>query len=252
MDMNAVPKTINYCWFGKGQLPRSVKKCIKSWEKYCPNYKIVRWDESNYDIESKCSFVKKAYEHGKWAFVSDYARLDIIYHHGGVYLDTDVELIASLDTLLSLGNGFWGFEKENLINSGLGFACKKEEPVLKEMLEVYEGMNFNEKDMSSITCPFINTSVLQMHGLTADNTFQYVNGMAILPTEFLCPENMYTGKKEYTERTVSIHHYNASWQTQKQQWKNKLIIKVKQMLPDILVEKIRCKVRESRNIHDEN
>ena len=93
----SIPKVIHYCWFGKGEMPKIAQKCIKSWKKYCPDYEIVCWNETNYSLDKKCAYVQEAFEEKKWAFVSDYARLDIVYSYGGIYLDTDVELISSLE-----------------------------------------------------------------------------------------------------------------------------------------------------------
>ena len=103
-----IPKKIHYCWVGGNSKPPLVKKCIQSWKKYCPDYEIIEWNESNYDI-SKNIYMKQAYEAKKWAFVTDYMRLDIIYEHGGIYLDTDVELIKNIDDLLS-NEAFAGIE----------------------------------------------------------------------------------------------------------------------------------------------
>ena len=113
-----IPKVIHYCWFGGGQMPAIHQKYIRSWKKYCPDYEIVRWDESNFDIHENC-YAEEAYQCGKWAFVSDYARLKIIYDHGGIYLDTDVELLKPLDPLLEY-EGFMGFQNDALVSSGLG------------------------------------------------------------------------------------------------------------------------------------
>ena len=127
-----IPKIIHYCWFGGNEIPENDKKCIESWKKYCPDYKIIRWDESNYDYK-KNSYMREAYEAKKWGFVPDYARLDIIYNYGGIYLDTDVELLKSLDEILDC-EGFFGFESENLVNLGLGFGAVKGNEIIRDMM----------------------------------------------------------------------------------------------------------------------
>lgn len=125
-----IPKVIHYCWFGGNNLPGTVKECIASWEKYCPDYEIKRWDESNYNI-SKNSYTRLAYKNKMWAFLTDYVRLDILSREGGIYLDTDVKLIKSLTPLLKNG-AFMSFEQRGRVNTGIGFACEPDNPIIKE------------------------------------------------------------------------------------------------------------------------
>lgn len=239
-----IEKAIHYCWFGDKEMPAKTKRYIESWAKFCPDYTITCWNESNYDISKKCEFVQEAYRKQKWAFVSDYARLDIIYEHGGIYLDTDVELINSLDHLLDDGKGFFGFEDEQIINTGIGFACEKGELILREMMEKYEELQFRPEDMGQLKCPIINTEILKNHGAKLNNTYQIIEGrIQLLPTEFLCPLNIYIGKTNYTTRTVSIHHYSASWQEGKERFINKTKINIKRLLPLKIVQFIRKRIR---------
>ena len=135
-----IPKVIHYCWFGKGKYPKIVKQCISSWERYCPDYQLKLWNEENYDI-NQCDFLKEAYSSKNWAFVSDYARLDIIYHEGGIYLDTDVELVKSLDDLLAY-DCFLASDGSAGINTGLGFGAVRNHPTIKSMLDKYENKHF--------------------------------------------------------------------------------------------------------------
>ena len=138
-----IPKIINYCWFGKNPLPTSVKKCINSWKKYCPDYKIIQWDETNFDVKSNM-FVKEAYEAKAWAFVSDYARLKVKYENGGIYFDTDVELVKNLDFLLK-NSAYIGIQQsEYLCNTGLGFGAEKGILLLKSNAFVNKN---NKKDV---------------------------------------------------------------------------------------------------------
>ena len=118
-----IPKKIHYCWFGNNPLPESVQRCIESWKKYCPGYEIIEWNEGNYNI-NKIPFIEKAYKEKKYAFVSDYARLDIIYNEGGIYLDTDVELIKNIDPLLE-HSCFLALESCGAVATGLGFGSIK-------------------------------------------------------------------------------------------------------------------------------
>ena len=118
-----IPKKIHYCWFGGNPLPELAIKCLESWKKYCPDYEIIEWNETNFNLDS-CEYVREAYQAKKWAFVSDYARLKVVYDNGGIYLDTDVELIKSLDRLLK-NKSFFGTETTGVVATGLGFGAEK-------------------------------------------------------------------------------------------------------------------------------
>ena len=209
-----IPKIIHYCWFGGNPIPSLTKKCIKSWKKFCPDYEIILWDESNFDIASCPVYVKEAYENKKWAFVSDYVRLKVVYDNGGIYLDTDVELIKSLDHLLC-HDAFFGFESDGgCVATGLGFGAIKENSVVKAMMDDYEGIHFVKEDgtFDLVPCPVRNTRTLYRYGLKQDNSDQILdNNVRILPWEYLSPIMYSTGKKTFTENTVSIHHYQSSW-----------------------------------------
>ena len=247
-----IRKTIHYCWFGEKAIPATVKKCISSWKKFCPDYEIICWNEKNYDIDSKCAFVREAYYSKKWAFVSDYARLDVVYRYGGIYLDTDVELLAPLDDILNDGKGFFGFEDKKCISSGVGFACEKGEIILRDMMDIYENMHFDVNRQNDLKCPIINTRVLTQHGAVLDNSLQIVeNRIKILPTEYLCPENIYTGSKTYTKNTIAVHHYTASWMKGREYWRNKVIILIKKVLPNNIVRHLRNLFRKKGSKEDE-
>ena len=136
----SIPKVIYYCWFGKGNMPSLAEKCIKSWRKYCPDYKIVCLNEENFDI-SQNRYAKEAYDAKKWAFVSDYARLKVLFDEGGIYLDTDVELLKPLDKLISDG-GFMGFDDNGVVSTGLGFGCEKGNQLVGALLKDYDDISF--------------------------------------------------------------------------------------------------------------
>ena len=208
----SIPKKIHYCWFGGAPLPRSVKKCIASWKKFCPDYEIVRWDEHNFDL-SENLYAKQAYQAKKWAFVSDYYRLKVVYEQGGIYLDTDVELLKSLDELTQKYDGFVGYEAEDTVATGLGFGAAKGNRFVKAMLEDYEGISFftEEGGYDLTPCPQRNTQTLLRMGLTPKEKNQVLDNVCFLEESVLCPINFFTGKKNITERTVSVHHYDASW-----------------------------------------
>lgn len=218
-----IPKIIHFCWFGGNPLPKLAEKCIQSWKKYCPDYEIIRWDESNFDISASPLYVRQAYETKKWAFVTDYVRLKVVYDHGGIYLDTDVELIKSLDHLLH-HKAFFGFENNKNIATGLGFGAAKHTPILNEIMKDYLHIPFILKDgtYDTLACPYRNTAVFVKHGLAQNNSMQILPGdILILPTAFLCPSNFSTGKTRLAPETISIHWYNASWRTPSQKRKDK-------------------------------
>lgn len=213
---NNIPKVIHYFWFGGNPLPELAEKCIASWEKCLPDYEIKRWDESNFDINS-IAYTKEAYEAGKYAFVSDYARLEVLYNEGGVYFDTDVEVIKSLDDILEKG-AFMGLEITEddgvAIASGLGMAAPAKLPAYKKLVESYEKDHFLDKDGKHNLSTIVTrvTDLLESDGFVAKNEIQTVGDITIYPTEYFCPKNFATGKVSITENTYSIHWYDASWQ----------------------------------------
>ena len=207
----SIPKVIHYCWFGKGKMPPLAEKCIKSWKKYCPDYEIICWNEENFDVTEN-RYMREAYEARKWAFVSDYARLKIVYEHGGIYLDTDVELIKPLDPLIE-DVGFMGFDEKGIIATGLGFAAEPGNEIIGNFLRDYDDIPFILEDGSfDLTpCPDRNTATLKCLGMDTSAGDQVFMGIRFLPDEYLCPMDYYTGKKTITKNTYSIHHYSASW-----------------------------------------
>ena len=128
-----INKVIHYCWFGGQPLDSRGKKCLESWKKYFPNYEIIQWNENNFDV-SRLDFMSQAYKDKKWAFVSDVARLLIVYENGGLYFDTDVEVIRSIDDLLE-NDAFFGFENDSFVATGLGFGAIKGQASVKAMLQ---------------------------------------------------------------------------------------------------------------------
>lgn len=206
-----IPKVIHYCWFGRGILPPLARRCIASWRTFCPDYKIVEWNEDNYDC-SRPAYVREAYAAGKWAFVSDYARLEILYRCGGIYLDTDVELVRSLDGLLDCGC-FLAVETTGRIATGLGFGAEAQSPSVRRMLDQYEGARFDlgggMYDM--LPCPHRNTKPFRELGFVPGGQVQRVTGAVIYPPEYFCPLDYETGQLHRTENTVAIHHFGASW-----------------------------------------
>lgn len=207
-----IPKVIHYCWFGLTDLPEKDKRCIESWKKYCPDYEIKRWDETNYDI-NKNQYMKEAYDARKWGFVPDYARLDIVYTFGGIYLDTDVELTRNIDDLLE-NKAYMGFEDGKLVNPGLGFGAEKENEVIGSILHtIYDNRHFlmENGDLDMIPSPIMNTEFLIKRGLKQNNTIQNIDGLIVYSKEFFCPIDPLSGVKTETKEMHSIHHFHASW-----------------------------------------
>ena len=212
MSIPLIPKKIHYCWFGGNPLPDIAHKCMESWEKFCPDYEIIRWDESNCDLQIN-DFVRGAVEHKKWAFVSDYFRLKVIEEHGGIYLDIDVELLKPFDNLLEL-EGFMGFElsKFNCINSGLGFGATPHNKIIQKLRENYEQASFVKKDgsLDMTPCPERDTKVLVQLGLKQIDKNQLIDKFMFLSSDYFSPIGL-MGQENFTENTYSIHHFNASW-----------------------------------------
>lgn len=213
--MNQIPKIIHYCWVGPNPKPDSVLYCIESWRKYCPDYEIREWNESNYDF-SKCSYMQEAYEAKKWGFVPDYARLDIVYQYGGIYLDTDVELVKNLDSLRS-HKGFFGFEDtgegDYYIACGLGFGAVPNNPLVRDLRDYYDGVHFRNQDGSLhlLPAPKHNKQVFERYGVVMNNQRQEIDGNVFFPAEYFCPKVFQTGKTVTTPNTYSIHHFTATW-----------------------------------------
>ena len=215
-----IPKTIHYCWFGNNPLPEISERCIQSWREHCPDYEIVLWNEENYDLSNAPLYVQQAYQEEKWAYATDYIRLWIIYHYGGIYLDTDVELIRNVDDLLDC-QAFFGFENTDrsshqevyYINTGLGFGAVKYNEILLEMMEDYQQIPFiiNGGHYDALSCAKRNTHVLVSRGMSMDGNSQFLeDNIRILSTDWLCPMDYMCGILECTENTHSIHHFATS------------------------------------------
>ena len=211
----SIPKKIHYCWFGRNPKPELALKCISSWKKYCPDYEIIEWNEDNFDISACPLYVRQAYEMKKWPFVTDYVRLKVVYDHGGIYMDTDVELRKSLDSLLGY-HAYFGFEDGKHIATGLGFGAVKGAEILEELIQDYQEIPFvlPNGTLDRTPCPLRNTEVFLRWGLKQNDSRQTLkDGVLILPTIYLCPINYETQLMKRSRKTVSIHWYAAAWLT---------------------------------------
>lgn len=235
---------IHYCWFGGAKKSKLIEKCMASWKKFCPDYEIIEWNESNFDVNC-CDYVREAYEAQKWAFVSDYCRFWVLYNQGGVYLDTDVELLQSLD---NLSDNCVGFEKEGLLNSGLVRSAQKGDMVCELMLKSYHESHFKKEngELNLYTVCERETDLLEQHGLKLDNTLQVVCGTTIYPTEYFQPMDLNTGRIHRTKKTVSIHHYAASWTTPYERFRGKIYRFIRRCFGDKIAESIRKVVGKTK------
>lgn len=225
-----IPKIIHYCWFGGAPLPASVQRCIDSWKKFCPEYEIIQWNEQNFDVNNY-AYTREAYGARKWAFVSDVARLYALVHEGGVYMDTDVELLGSLDSLLKY-EGVSGFESRDRVSTGL-MACQQGQPLFSELLAEYDGVHFLQEDgaMDLTTNVERITRTCLKYGLRQNNEFQIVRGCALFPSEYFCPKDPQTEVLTLTEKTLAIHHFDGSWLTEEEKLGWNLSHKLGNFLP---------------------
>lgn len=218
-----IPKTIHYCWFGGNPIPAEYQRYIDSWKKFLPDHEIREWNEDNYDVHC-IPFSSEAYDVKKFAYVSDYARLKILYEHGGVYFDTDVEVIKSMDDILA--HGAWmGIEKhtatpetDDMVNVGIGFAVETHHPIIKEVMAFYENTHyiFPDGHMEQIPIVPVVTNVLQKHGMHSKvDKPTNIEGITVYPWDYFCPIEFMSNKLEITENTRTIHHYSATWMSRK-------------------------------------
>lgn len=217
-----IPKIIHYCWFGRGKMPLSAIKCIESWKMYLPDYELMCWNEDSFNVADH-PFTQEAYETRKFAFVTDYVRLYALYHYGGVYMDTDVEVIKNLDVFLNLP-AFSGFEDEVYIPTGI-MASEKHGAWVRDMLDYYSGRHFRLSDgtLDITTNVQIISGLMIEEGFKLKNSFQvYKNQIYIYPKDYFCPKSQVTGKIYLTKNTYCIHHFGGSWHTPWQRFKKKM------------------------------
>ena len=239
-----IPKKIHYCWFGGNPLPELAQKCIASWRKYLSEYEIKEWNETTFDIHSN-AYVEEAYEARKYAFVTDYVRLYALYHEGGVYMDTDVEVLKPLDDLLDY-EAVSGWESESLIPTGL-MASREGHPFIKESLADYDNIHFKRADgtLDMTTNVRRITDHCLHYRLQLNNTLQTVNGFTLLPKDYLCPIEHVGHRLILTDNTLCIHHFAGSWLPRQSIVKKKisrilganctrLIIRIKKFLKELV------------------
>ncbi|MFC5406786.1 glycosyltransferase family 32 protein [Cohnella soli] len=206
-----IPRIVHYCWFGRGPKPGKIEKCMKSWRKHLGDYEFIEWNEDNFDVGCN-RYVKEAYEAKKYAFVSDYARLKALYEHGGVYLDTDVEVIRSLDRFLT-HEAFSGFEDETFLQSGTMGAVKGH-VWIEELLRHYDGRCFLLPDgkFDTTTNTAVISEICAKHGLVLNGQYQALpNGVTFYPRTYFSPYDYINGGSYRTSDSYTIHHFAQSW-----------------------------------------
>ena len=215
-----IPKIIHYIWLGGKEEPKLLQKCKESWKKYCPDYEIKRWDESNLDMD-KYKYAKDAIAAKKYAFAADVFRFEILKLYGGIYVDVDVEFLKPIDEFLDC-DAFTGFETKESVAPGLLFGSEINHPIMQEMLDYYEKNDFNNDLKNNITICKIFTKLLVKKGLVLNNKTQQLENIKIYASEYFCPINIITNRKKITKNTVSIHWYDASWFSPKQKAKQRI------------------------------
>lgn len=214
-------KKIHFCWFGGDPIRQEVIEVINKWKEKLPDYEIIKWDESLFDIKKAPQYIRDAYNHQKRAFVTDYVRLYALYHHGGIYLDTDVEIVSNFDSI----------KDENLVFSleSIGFLCmgiiasKQYNPILKELMEYYNTLVFEKNGILNLTpnSKIIFDYLKQKYGIKYSNKIQKFEHFTILPRDYFSPKSYYTGKIKLTKNSMTIHHFEGSWK--KRKLKDKLV-----------------------------
>lgn len=207
-----IPKIIHYCWFGGTPLSEDARACIDSWRRHCPDYEIREWNESNFDVHEN-TYCREAYEAKKWAFVADYVRLWVVLHYGGIYMDTDVEVVRSMDSLLG-HTVFMGFESDHAVSLGT-FGAEKGNSLIREFLSAYDMRRFCQPDGGfdmTTNLRIVTPILVHQYGLRLDGKEQSLReGVVVYPTEVFIAKDYYTGWILCDESTFSIHHYAASW-----------------------------------------
>lgn len=221
-----IPKIIHYCWFGRSPLPELAQRCIASWKKFLPDHEIQEWNEDNFDVNI-IPYTAEAYRQKKYAFVSDYARFWFLYRYGGIYFDTDVEVIRPMDEIINKGN-FMGFEQDPdgrntpgryaprycfNVALGLGFGISKEHPFMRKMMNYYKALEFNGAELNPWfkTIVAYTTEALMEEGLQNIRGIQQVGDITVYPHEYFAPIDVITGRLHITPNTYTIHHYMGSW-----------------------------------------
>lgn len=239
-----IPKIIHYCWFGGSELTASTKKYIDGWKKLLPNYKIMEWNENNFHIKNCCNYVQQAYQQQKWAFVSDYVRLSVLYQYGGIYLDTDVEVLKSFDPLLK-NKAFIGAESKYSICTAV-IGAESRLAIIRELLDLYDKKNFivdrtiDNTPNSKRIFEFFQNKYGYIH---TNDIVHDIGTFTVYPEDFFSPINCYTLRKHVTANTYSIHWYSATWKEKKERRRDNILA----LLTRVIGEENREKIKKLRH-----
>ena len=214
-NTNLIPKRIHYFWFSGDLYPEKVKRCIDSWHRYCPDYEFIKWDLKNYKTEN--IFCNEALSMRRWAFASDYGRCDVLYRYGGIYFDTDVELVKPIDDLL-YDRAFFAFESRRGVDPGSGMGSVKDNEIFNEICHQYDEIHYINADGSENRVNILDqyTDVLIKHGLKLNGQYQIIDGTAVYPPLVFSPYSYRTGITSCYEKTYGIHHWVSSWLTEEE------------------------------------
>lgn len=205
-----IPKIIHYIWFGRNPYPEKVAYCIESWKKYLPEYQFMLWNEDTFDVNS-VQFTKEAYENKKWAFVSDYVRVYALYNYGGLYLDTDIEVLRPFNDLLDkrmiLGTDGGGYLTAFM-------ASERQHPFWKNILEHYHMRSF--KLQNGTLNMEVNNTLLQdelvKYGYRVLNAYQELNeGIVVFPDDYFHVVSLADGTMHKTSNSYAIHWHTLLW-----------------------------------------
>ena len=243
-----IPKIIHYCWYGQNEIPEDIKYYIDTWKKYCPDYKIICWNENNTNLNEN-KYLKQAYDAKKYAFVTDYMRLKVLSEYGGIYMDTDIELCKSLDEYLH-HRAFIGCQDENVFSTGL-IASEANHPWIAKLFEHYNDLEFINNDGTYNLKPntiLITEITEDLYNWKFKNELQYLNDdICVYPVEYFCCKNWITGKIEKSSETVAIHHYKGSWLSEEDKRRSKSHLMKKNLIIKLIGKNNLEKAKSLRN-----
>ncbi|TXD47758.1 glycosyltransferase family 32 protein [Polaribacter sp. IC073] len=214
--MNAIPKIIHYCWFGPKPIPELELKCIESWKKYLPDYQLMFWDEKTFDVNSHI-FSMQAYETKHYAFVSDFVRAFALKKYGGVYLDTDLEVLSNFSSILEGKEVVLGFENKTFVGTAF-MASVKDHFIFNQFYLYYTNLSFVNSDggVEIVANPSILAGILKEIKIELNGQDQFINGIHIMKRELFFPKKISKGNFRVTDETLTIHHFEGSWLTERQ------------------------------------